>query len=57
MNEQQEDLFLPRLRASNALRANLIKHMTLNQMADQKASMIMTAASPSQLPRLKEFPS
>ena len=36
---------LPRLLASNALRANLTKHMTLNQMADQKAAMIMTAAS------------
>lgn len=36
---------LPRLLASNALRANLTKHMTLNQMADQKASMILTAAS------------
>jgi hypothetical protein len=36
---------LPRLLASNALRANLSKHMTLNQMADSKASMIMTAAS------------
>ena len=45
MNEQQEEPFLPRLLASNALRANLTKHMTLNQMADQKASMIMTAAS------------
>lgn len=40
----KEDI-LPRLMASNALRANLTKHMTLNQMADQKASMIMTAAS------------
>ena len=36
---------LPRLLASNALRANLTKHMTLNKMADSKASMIMTAAS------------
>lgn len=36
---------LPRLLASNALRANLTKHMTLNQMADQKASMIMTTSS------------
>lgn len=45
MNEQQEEPFIPRLLASNALRANLTKHMTLNQMADQKASMIMTAAS------------
>ena len=40
-----EEPVLPRLMASNALRANLTKHMTLNQMADQKASMIMTAAS------------
>ena len=40
-----EEAVLPRLLASNALRANLSKHMTLNQMADQKASMIMTAAS------------
>ena len=40
-----EEPILPRLMASNALRANLTKHMTLNQMADQKASMIMTAAS------------
>ncbi|PLX87270.1 MAG: hypothetical protein C0618_07200 [Desulfuromonas sp.] len=41
----QEEAILPRLLASNALRANLTKHMTLNQMADSKASMIMTAAS------------
>jgi hypothetical protein len=40
-----EEQILPRLMASNALRANLSKHMTLNQMADHKASMIMTAAS------------
>jgi hypothetical protein len=40
-----EEAILPRLMASNALRANLSKHMTLNQMADHKASMIMTAAS------------
>ena len=40
-----EEAVLPRLLASNALRANLSKHMTLNQMADHKASMIMTAAS------------
>lgn len=40
-----EEQVLPRLMASNALRANLSKHMTLNQMADHKASMIMTAAS------------
>ncbi len=41
----QEEPIIPRLLASNALRANLTKHMTLNQMADAKASMIMTAAS------------
>jgi hypothetical protein len=29
---------------SNTLRANLSKHMTLNQRADQKAPMIMTAS-------------
>ncbi len=40
-----EEPLIPRLLASNALRANLSKHMTLNQMADTKASMIMTAAS------------
>ena len=45
MSEQQDEPILPRLLASNALRANLGKHMTLNQMADNKASMIMTAAS------------
>jgi hypothetical protein len=47
MMEQQnvEEAILPRLMASNALRANLTKHMTLNQMADHKASMIMTASS------------
>lgn len=44
-DEHPEQEFLPRLLASNALRANLTKHMTLNQMADSKASMIMTAAS------------
>lgn len=41
----QEEPLIPRLLASNALRANLSKHMTLNRMADSKASMIMTAAS------------
>lgn len=41
----EEEPLIPRLLASNALRANLTKHMTLNQMADTKASMIMTAAS------------
>jgi hypothetical protein len=40
-----EEPVLPRLLASNALRANLTKHMTLNQMADNKAAMIMTASS------------
>ena len=40
-----EEPILPRLMASNALRANLTKHMTFSQMADHKASMIMTAAS------------
>lgn len=45
MNEHRDEPVLPRLLASNALRANLSKHMTLNQMADNKASMIMTAAS------------
>ncbi len=41
----EDEAVLPRLMASNALRANLSKHMALNQMADQKASMIMTASS------------
>ncbi|PLX78334.1 MAG: hypothetical protein C0614_08635 [Desulfuromonas sp.] len=41
----ESEALLPRLLASNALRANLTKHMTLNQMADHKASMIMTASS------------
>jgi len=41
----QEEALIPRLLASNALRANLGKHMTLNQMADAKVSMIMTIAS------------
>jgi hypothetical protein len=36
---------IPRLLATNALRANLSKHMDLNKMADSKASMIITAAS------------
>lgn len=45
MVNPQEEPLIPRLLASNALRANLSKHMTLNQMADSKASMIMTAAS------------
>lgn len=44
-NLSEQEPILPRLLASNALRANLTKHMTLNQMADSKASMIMTAAS------------
>jgi hypothetical protein len=42
---KREEAILPRLLASNALRANLQKHMTLNHMADSKASMIITAAS------------
>ena len=46
MNDQTSDEpILPRLLASNALRANLTKHMPLNQMADQKSAMIMTASS------------
>ncbi|PLX98245.1 MAG: hypothetical protein C0623_13050 [Desulfuromonas sp.] len=45
MEEKREEPVLPRLLASNVLRANLSKHMTLNQMADTKASMIMTASS------------
>lgn len=45
MAETPEEPILPRLMASNALRANLTKHMTLNKMADSKASMIMTASS------------
>jgi len=47
MNDKSsiEEPFLPRLLASNALRANLSKHMVLNQMADSKAAMILTAAS------------
>nr|WP_320050238.1 Pycsar system effector family protein [uncultured Desulfuromonas sp.] len=44
MTDQTPEL-LPRLLASNALRANLSKHMQLNQMADSKASMILTASS------------
>lgn len=43
--ETTEEPLIPRLLASNALRANLSKHMTLNKMADSKASMIMTASS------------
>lgn len=45
MEQKADEPVLPRLLASNALRANLSKHMTLNQMADTKASMIMTASS------------
>ena len=41
----QEEPLIPRLLATNALRANLSKHMDLNKMADSKASMVMTAAS------------
>jgi len=43
--ESEQEAILPRLLASNALRANLTKHMTLNQMADSKAAMILTASS------------
>lgn len=42
---QPEEPLIPRLLATNALRANLSKHMDLNKMADSKASMIMTASS------------
>jgi len=45
MSTPDDKTLLPRLLASNALRANLGKHMTLNQMADSKAAMILTAAS------------
>ena len=45
MADLPEEPLIPRLLASNALRANLSKHMTLNRMADSKASMIMTASS------------
>jgi len=45
MSTPTEEPLIPRLLASNALRANLSKHMTLNQMADSKAAMILTAAS------------
>ncbi len=41
----QDEPLIPRLLATNALRANLSKHMDLNKMADSKASMIMTVAS------------
>ncbi len=44
-NSGTREAILPRLLVSNALRANLAKHMTLNRMADSKASMIITAAS------------
>ncbi len=40
-----DEPLIPRLLATNALRANLSKHMDLNKMADSKASMILTAAS------------
>ncbi len=40
-----DEPLIPRLLASNALRANLSKHMDLNKMADSKAAMIMTASS------------
>ena len=45
MADIPEEPLIPRLLASNALRANLTKHMTLNKMADSKAAMIMTASS------------
>ncbi len=46
MNQAPTDEpLIPRLLASNALRANLSKHMDLNKMADSKASMILTASS------------
>lgn len=46
MTEQPKDEpLIPRLLATNALRANLTKHMQLNKMADSKASMMITAAS------------
>ena len=45
MADIPEEPIIPRLLASNALRANLTKHMTLNQMADSKAAMILTASS------------
>ncbi|ORJ54752.1 Pycsar system effector family protein [Geothermobacter hydrogeniphilus] len=45
MSTPDANELLPRLLASNALRANLSKHMTLNKMADSKAAMILTAAS------------
>lgn len=47
MEEQQpaEEALIPRLMVTNALRANLAKHMDLNKMADSKAAMIMTASS------------
>lgn len=41
----QDEPLIPRLLASNALRANLSKHMDLNKMADSKVSMIMTISS------------
>ncbi|MCW8892565.1 MAG: DUF5706 domain-containing protein [Deltaproteobacteria bacterium] len=43
--QPQEEPLIPRLMATNALRANLNKHMDPNKMADAKASMIMTASS------------
>lgn len=36
---------IPRLLASNALRANLTKHMDYNKMADHKASALLTVAT------------
>ncbi len=43
--QTRDEPLIPRLLATNALRANLSKHMDLNKMADSKASMIMTASS------------
>ena len=37
-SQPTEEPLIPRLLASNALRANLSKHMDLNKMADSKAS-------------------
>jgi hypothetical protein len=45
MSQPIDEPILPRLLASNALRANLDKHLTLSQMADQKAAMILTVSS------------
>ena len=44
-NTTNSEPLIPRLLASNALRANLSKHVELNKLADSKAGMIMTASS------------